>query len=62
MICFDDNGTLCKYSHNEKNIIKLHCLGCCREYGCDSAEESREWMDYPKPDLFEPKEGSEDEE
>lgn len=58
MICYDNSGTLCKYSQKENGLIKMHCLGCCREYGCNTAEESKEWMDYPKPDLFEPMKGA----
>ena len=54
MICVNDKGEYCKYSHDGKidGKIKIYCLACCRMYGYNSREEAEE-MDYPKADLFE---------
>ena len=54
MVCVNDKGESCKYSHDVKTDgrMVIHCLACCRAYGCNSREEAED-MDYPKADLFE---------
>lgn len=54
-----ENGTelecrMCKhYPFDEEDKIRIICLGCRHEYDAHS-EEDVKYMDYPKPDLFEP--------